>query len=140
MVKRHSVLCGRGGDITRHVGNIVYRRVVDHNKTIYRSVPKRHRILVSQSIVQIILNHGGRFLQQQSSASFKEWKEIPYRRAVQKTSQALREQSKQNDEASASHQVKGDSSSQDVTGSANDDDEDSEDMRKPAARPTRSGL
>jgi len=46
-------------------------------------------MLVSQSIVQTILNYGGRFLQQQSSQN--EWEEIPFRKAVQKTSQALRE-------------------------------------------------
>jgi len=84
------VLCGRGGGIYKHLGNQVYRRIVDHNKDFYKTVPKRHRMLVSQSIVQTILTHGGRFLQQQSSQN--EWKEIEFRRAVQKTSQALREQ------------------------------------------------
>mmetsp|Transcript_29047 Transcript_29047/g.79728 ORF Transcript_29047/g.79728 Transcript_29047/m.79728 type:complete len:389 (+) Transcript_29047:272-1438(+) len=89
------VLCGRGGLINKHPGNIVYRRVVDHNKSLYKKVPKRHRILVSQSIVQTIQTHGGRFLQSNNgngpSPSSAGWTTVSFRRAVQKTSQALRE-------------------------------------------------
>lgn len=88
-----TVLCGRGGGINKHYGNIVYRRVVEYNKKVYKQVPKRHRMLVSRSIVQAILNAGGRFLQEQSSNGATVWTEIPFRRAVQKTSQALRERS-----------------------------------------------
>jgi hypothetical protein len=109
------VLCGRGGGINKHYGNIMYRRVVEYNKKVYKQVPKRHRMLVSRSIVQAILNAGGRFLQEHSqssnttavaasigtandstnhdSATTSEWTEIQFRRAVQKTSQALRERS-----------------------------------------------
>jgi hypothetical protein len=107
--ERTDVLCGRGGQINKHVGNIVYRRVVEFNKAVYKQVPKQQRCLVSQSIVQTVVNHGGRFLQQEESesapgaavsqmasnlsilSSRTVWKEIPFRRAVQKTSQALRE-------------------------------------------------
>ena len=82
------VLCGRGGLINKHPGNIVYRKIVDHNKPFYQSVQKRNRILVSQSIVQSILNFGGRFL---INGKGNVCTEIGYKRAVQKTSQALRE-------------------------------------------------
>ena len=138
------VLCGRGGLINKHPGNIVYRRIVDHNKKLYKQVPKRHRNLVSQSIVRTVLNQGGRFLwlqeqepqndqpQPSSPPSFHspslghgdggssnrthpgsmdgdspsstsrrstatkkkrvlQWTCVPFVRAVQKTSQALRE-------------------------------------------------
>ena len=88
------VLMGRGGRVNKHVGNIVYRKVVDYNKAIYKQVPKRHRILVSQSIVQTIEKHGGRFLQHVTGHGNRRqqtWKCIQFRRAVQKTSQALRE-------------------------------------------------
>ena len=97
------VLCGRGGFINKHVGNIVYRKVVDYNKAIYKQVPKRHRILVSQSIVQTIEKHGGRFLQPVSGQGRKnqEWTCIQFRRAVQKTSQALREPISDTPDASA---------------------------------------
>ena len=88
------VLCGRGGFINKHTGNIVYRKVVDYNKAIYKQVPKRYRILVSQSIVQTIEKHGGRFLQLVGGQGRNQvWKCIQFRRAVQKTSQALREPS-----------------------------------------------
>ena len=83
------VLCGRGGLINKHAGNIAYRKVVDYNKPYYQSVKKKHRILVSQSIVQTILNNGGRFLILGSRGAT--WMEIGFKRAVQKTSQALRE-------------------------------------------------
>lgn len=83
------VLCGRGGLINKHPGNVVYRKVVDYNKPFYQSVHKKHRILVSQSIVQSILKLGGRFLIMGQKG--KSWMEIGYKRAVQKTSQALRE-------------------------------------------------
>jgi hypothetical protein len=82
------VLCGRGGLINKHAGNIIYRKIVDHNKPFYQSVHKKHRILVSQSIVQSIVNFGGRFLILNKT---KAWTKIGYKRAVQKTSQALRE-------------------------------------------------
>lgn len=85
------VLCGRGGLINKHFGNVVYRKVVDFNKPFYQSVHKKHRILVSQSIVQSILNCGGRFLIMRAKG--KAWIELGYKRAVQKTSQALRERS-----------------------------------------------
>lgn len=117
------VLCGRGGGINKHYGNIIYRRVVEFNKRLYKQVPKRHRMLVSRSIVQAIINAGGRFLQEQeikiavasncttgSSSHIHSnrgdmddpkpttrkqyrWTPIQIRRAVQKTSQALRERS-----------------------------------------------
>lgn len=98
------VLCGRGGGINKHFGNIVYRRVVEYNKKVYKQVPKRHRMLVSRSIVQAILNAGGRFLQEQSSSGTTIWTEIPIRRAVQKTSQALRERSDDSTAAAEEHE------------------------------------
>jgi hypothetical protein len=103
------VLCGRGGSVNKHKGNIVYRKVVDYNKAFYQSVHKKHRILVSRSIVQSIINYGGRFLVMGNSGSSsssspkggttattttkKVWVPICFKRAVQKTSQALRERS-----------------------------------------------
>jgi hypothetical protein len=91
--KDADVLCGRGGKVNKHPGNIVYRKVVEYNKSYYQSVHKKHRILVSQSIVKAILNYGGRFMGQKG----KEWTPIGFKRAVQKTSQALRERSNTSD-------------------------------------------
>ncbi len=92
--KDADVLCGRGGKVNKHPGNIVYRKVVEYNKSYYQSVHKKHRILVSQSIVRAILNYGGRFMGQKG----KEWTPICFKRAVQKTSQALRERSNTSDD------------------------------------------
>jgi hypothetical protein len=127
-----AVLCGRGGGINKHIGNVIYRRIVDYNKAVYQQVPKRQRMLVSQSIVQTILNAGGRFLQEQTATdattttaksgtspsrkrctdsnittatttmTTSEWTEIQFRKAVQKTSQALREKSDADDAVSSS--------------------------------------
>jgi hypothetical protein len=84
------VLCGRGGLINKHPGNIIYRRIVEYNKAYYSTVQKKHRILVSQSIVQSMLNFGCRFLASGAN-DMKSWTEIDFKKAVQKTSQALRE-------------------------------------------------
>jgi hypothetical protein len=84
------VLCGRGGLINKHPGNIIYRRVVEYNKAFYSNVQKKHRILVSQSIVQSMLNFGCRFLASGTN-DVTSWTEIDFKKAVQKTSQALRE-------------------------------------------------
>ena len=69
---------------------------MEHNKSFYQSVQKRHRILVSQSIVHTILQRGGRFLSEDTQRSVDGttvtlWKTVTTARAIQKTSQALRE-------------------------------------------------
>lgn len=121
------VLCGRGGLINKHPGNVVYRRVVDYNKPYYQSVHKKHRILVSQSIVQSILNFGGRFLT--LGAKSKSWMEIGYKRAVQKTSQALRERSVAQEDDDDEEE---DEDDDDV-----DDDEDNGNYRKKKVSPDK---
>jgi hypothetical protein len=92
------VLCGRGGKVNKHPGNIIFRRVVAYNKPYYQSVHKRNRILVSQSIVQAIIKHGGRFLIMGQRGK-KTWVPIDFKKAVQKTSQALREFQKDDDDS-----------------------------------------
>jgi hypothetical protein len=92
------VLCGRGGKVNKHPGNVIFRRVVAFNKPYYQTVHKRNRILVSQSIVQAIINHGGRFLIMGQRGK-KNWVPIDFKKAVQKTSQALREFKKDDDDS-----------------------------------------
>jgi hypothetical protein len=77
--------------VNKHRGNVVYRKVVDYNKAFYQTVHKKHRILVSQSIVQSIIDRGGRFLIMGRRGGKTLWIPIGFKRAVQKTSQALRE-------------------------------------------------
>jgi len=101
--KEADVLCGRGGKVNKHAGNIVYRKVVEYNKSYYQSVHKKHRILVSQSIVKAIINYGGRFMGRKG----KEWSPICFKKAVQKTSQALRERSNKSDVLLGEHELIG---------------------------------
>ncbi|KAL3944077.1 MAG: hypothetical protein SGBAC_001861 [Bacillariaceae sp.] len=120
------VLCGRGGLINKHPGNVVYRKIVDYNKPFYQSVHKKHRILVSQSIVQSILNFGGRFMIMEKG---KDWNEIEFKRAVQKTSQALREriiteeEKKKEEEETENGESK---TSEDDAGAEGENDDDDE--------------
>jgi hypothetical protein len=107
------VLCGRGGLVNKHRGNVVYRRIVEYNKCVYKQVPKRHRNLVPQSIVETIINAGGRFLQPQQHSERAIWTEIPIGKAVQKTSQALRERIRENEDIN-----------QDTNSNENEDDGD----------------
>lgn len=81
------ILCGRGGLVNKHSANIVYRLVVEKNKALYRQVPKIHRMLVSQSIVLSMIQEGYIFLGHHPEG----WTPIDERKAVSKTSQALRE-------------------------------------------------
>ena len=87
----HDVLCGRGGFVNKHPGNIVFRKLVDANKERYRSCPVDHKALLSQSIVEVIFNQTppGRFLEK--SPGGKGWMEVGKAKARQKTSQTLRE-------------------------------------------------
>ena len=86
------VLCGRGGLTNQHAGNEWFRRLVKSNRPLYRSCPKHTKILVAKAIVQAVQQQDppGRFLEVADKEA-KTWKQIPYKRCVDKTSQALRE-------------------------------------------------
>ena len=62
------------------------------NRALYRSCPKHTKLLVSKAIVQAVQQQDppGRFLEM-SKKDNGLWRPIPYKRAVDKTSQALRE-------------------------------------------------
>lgn len=87
----HDVLCGRGGFVNKHAGNVAYRRVVEANKVTYHSCKKEHKLLLSQSIVEAIeqQNPPGRFVDQDKHTGL--WYDIGKAKAIQKTAQALRE-------------------------------------------------
>ncbi len=76
----------------QHAGNEWFRRLVKSNRPLYRSCPKHTKILVAKAIVQAVQQQDppGRFLEVADKHS-KTWKQIPYKRCVDKTSQALRE-------------------------------------------------
>lgn len=83
------VLCGRGGAALRHPGNQTYRRLVNLNKGLYITCLKTEKLKISRSIVAAIREQNGRFLEKDSKSG--QWFDIGDKKAVEKTSQALRE-------------------------------------------------
>lgn len=96
----HDVLCGRGGLTNHHPGNAWYRRLVRSNRPLYRDSPKHTKLLVAKAIVHHVQNQTppGRFLECKRSATGM-WYPVSYKRAVDKTSQALREKDRENEGA-----------------------------------------
>ena len=83
------VLCGRGGAALRHPGNQTYRRLVNLNKGLYITCLKTEKLKISRSIVAAIREQNGRFLEK--DAANGTWFDIGDKKAIEKTSQALRE-------------------------------------------------
>lgn len=83
------VLCGRGGAALRHAGNQTYRRLVNLNKGLYITCLKTEKLKISRSIVAAIREQKGRFLERDAKKGV--WFDIGDKKAVEKTSQALRE-------------------------------------------------
>jgi len=98
----HDVLCGRGGSTNRHVGNANFRDLVNSNKALYVTLTKRQKMMVARSIVQAIRSQdpAGRFLQKDAVTGL--WFDIGRPRALEKTSQALREKASSNNKSSSS--------------------------------------
>jgi hypothetical protein len=83
------VLCGRGGAALRHPGNQTYRRLVNLNKGLYITCLKTEKLKISRSIVAAIREQNGRFLERDAKKGT--WYDIGDKKAIEKTSQALRE-------------------------------------------------
>ncbi|KAL3913380.1 MAG: hypothetical protein SGILL_006516 [Bacillariaceae sp.] len=83
------VLCGRGGAALRHPGNQTYRRLVNLNKGLYITCLKTEKLKISRSIVAAIREQKGRFLEREAKKGT--WYDIGDKKAIEKTSQALRE-------------------------------------------------
>eukprot|EP00980_Cylindrotheca_fusiformis_P026070 scaffold15305_cov126-Cylindrotheca_fusiformis.AAC.8 len=83
------VLCGRGGAALRHPGNQTYRRLVNLNKGLYITCLKTEKLKISRSIVAAIREQNGRFLERDAKKGV--WNDIGDKKAIEKTSQALRE-------------------------------------------------
>jgi hypothetical protein len=82
------VLCGRGGAALRHPGNQTYRRLVNLNKGLYITCHKTEKLNISRSVVTAIRDQRGRFLEKNKDGT---WHDIGDKKAIEKTSQALRE-------------------------------------------------
>jgi hypothetical protein len=87
----HDVMSGRGGRTNSHIGNLYWRMLVQSNKELYLSLPRKQKMLLSLSIVHTIRsqNPPGRFLQKDPMINL--WYDVGDQKAQEKTSQALRE-------------------------------------------------
>eukprot|EP00339_Tiarina_fusa_P013233 CAMPEP_0117068934 /NCGR_PEP_ID=MMETSP0472-20121206/48319_1 /TAXON_ID=693140 ORGANISM="Tiarina fusus, Strain LIS" /NCGR_SAMPLE_ID=MMETSP0472 /ASSEMBLY_ACC=CAM_ASM_000603 /LENGTH=706 /DNA_ID=CAMNT_0004791209 /DNA_START=33 /DNA_END=2153 /DNA_ORIENTATION=+ len=87
----NDVLCGRGVTTNRHPGNESFRRLVSLNKELYVTSTKRQKMSISRSIVEAVrtLDPPGRFLDKDPLTG--RWFEVGHKKAVEKTSQALRD-------------------------------------------------
>ena len=99
----NDVLCGRGGDINVHVGNEQFRKIVERKRMEYLTARfKRDKRLIASSVVKEIQNlvPPGRFLNKVQILGRRRsrnkgpdlgWYEIDEEKAIEKSSQALRE-------------------------------------------------
>jgi len=87
----NDVLCGRGVTTNRHKGNESFRALVGLNKEVYVSSTKKQKMGISRSIVDAVrsLDPPGRFLEKNPISGL--WSDIGHKKAVEKTSQALRD-------------------------------------------------
>lgn len=102
-VNENDIVCGRKGLALKHSGNMSYRKIVALNKEGYATCLKNEKLRISKSIVAAMREVGGRFLERLdggTSMTIDEkdedgnpaaYRDIGDRRAVEKTSQALRE-------------------------------------------------
>jgi len=98
----HDVLCGRGGASFKHVGNYTFRHLVLLNKEQYAKSKKVEKRKFAMRIVKAIRkqNPPGRFLERNPKTGL--YYDVGDRRAVEKTSQALRDHIKNSLQSSES--------------------------------------
>lgn len=89
----NDVLCGRGGRINAHEGNVQFREIVVANKKEYlaKSTKKLEKAHIAARVVEYIrtLNPPGRFLKEDADTGM--WFDIGDAKAIKKAGQALRE-------------------------------------------------
>lgn len=85
----HDVLLGRGGATNNHAGNKRFRSVVASHQDEYLTAKKKDKAVIARRIVGIIQSNGGNFLRKNTTTDA--WEIVEIKKAVEKTSQALRE-------------------------------------------------
>jgi len=102
-IRENDIVLGRKGFALKHRGNQAYRKLVNMNKELYATCQKRKKIRITKSIVAAMRVNGGRFLQRvdgKTSMTPDEvdgdgnpvvYFDIGDKKAIEKTSQALRE-------------------------------------------------
>jgi hypothetical protein len=95
----HDVLCGRGGLTNHHLGNAWYRQLVRSNRELYKKSQKHTKLLIAKAIVNHVQEQDppGRFLEADKKSGL--WMPVSFKKAVDKTSQALREKDRENEGA-----------------------------------------
>uniref|UniRef100_A0A7R9ZM61 DUF6824 domain-containing protein n=1 Tax=Craspedostauros australis TaxID=1486917 RepID=A0A7R9ZM61_9STRA len=90
---QNDVLCGRGGRINSHSGNIQFREMVSSRKKVYlaKSTKKLEKAHIAAKIVREIRakDPPGRFLKEDRDTAL--WFDIGDQKAIKKAGQALRE-------------------------------------------------
>lgn len=125
----NDVLCGRGGRINSHPGNIKFRDVINARKKEYLAptTKKLEKAHIAAAIVYDIraMEPPGRFLKEERDTGL--WYDIGDAKAIKKTGQALRE-----DAPDIRSELEGDSSGDDK---GDKDDVEEEKTEKPKATP-----
>ena len=85
------VLLGRGSGICDKPGNKKFRNLVEEHRDEYSSSHRREKNRIGNTVLDGVHSNGGRFLA--FDVGEQEWKEVPRARALEKSMQALREQS-----------------------------------------------
>jgi len=83
------VLCGRGVARNRHIGNENFRALVKRHKGTYVCSTKAAKMKISRFIVHSVRSRKGRFLEKDVESCL--WFDIGDKKAMEKTSQALRD-------------------------------------------------
>ena len=90
---QNDVLCGRGGRVNGHEGNIQFRYICGEKKHVYmdNNTTKNQKNAIALGVVMQIrsMNPPGRFLKQDTTT--KEWYDIGSDAAIKKVGQAIRE-------------------------------------------------
>lgn len=128
----NDVLCGRGGRINSHAGNIKFRDIIHAKKKEYLAptTKKLEKAHIAAKIVNDIreLDPPGRFLKEDRDTGL--WFDIGDAKAIKKTGQALRE-----DAPDIRPELEGDSSGDD-----NDETKDSPQAKKSPKADTKKSL
>ena len=89
-IGENDVLMGRGGATNNNAGNIRFRDIVASKQLLYLDCKKKEKKAIAEDCVSNVHESGGRFLSRDWSTGA--WVEVSFKKAVQKTSQCLREQ------------------------------------------------
>lgn len=101
-LRDNDVLSGRGSGVAAHPGNQKFRQLIRSHKNSYVSAPRNQKMAIAAKVIEEIesLNPPGRFLERDGDGSFVT---MDYKKALEKTSQALRERPPQSSTRSPLH-------------------------------------